>query len=196
MSRLGVWILFLSVLSGCATEPDAWRERCDLSDRELLARLDLKVITDSLVSGLCPTSDKSRPLINYQPEDSILVTDVVNVQTLVAGTLGLALGDILKGSVHDVCRVPVRQVENVRDFRLNGGGFQGLSRDPERIRDPQFTAPESIVTTFSYQPGKLTLVGKRIVLDDSAVVAITTRTVVWSCSRSLSGSKEFSWDLK
>lgn len=196
MVRFGSLILLGGLLSGCATEDDRWRDQCDLSDRELLARLDLKQITDSLVSPLCPPFDKNKSLVNYQPEDPILVADVVNVQTLTAGTLGLALGEILKGSVYDVCRVPIRQVENIRDFRLNGGGFYGLTRDPDRIRDPQFTASDSIVTTFSYQPRKLTLVGKRIVLDDSAIVAVSTKTVLWSCSRSISGERDFRWEVR
>jgi len=110
--------------------------------------------------------------------------------------LGLALGEILKGSVHDVCRVPIRQVEAIRDFQLNGGGLHGLTRDPQRIRDPQFVASESIVTTFSYQPRKLTLVGKRIMLDDSAIVAVSTKTVLWSCNRSPSGERDFRWEVQ
>jgi len=196
MARFGILVLLSSLLLGCATEEDRWRNRCDLSDRELLARLDLKKITDSLVVTLCPAFDKKKTVANYQPEDSLLVADVVNVQTLTAGTLGLALGEILKGSVYDVCRVPIRQVETIRDFQLNGGGFHGLTRDPERIRDPQFVASDSIVTTFSYQPRKLTLVGKRIILDDSAIVAVSTKTVVWSCSRSLSGERDFRWQIQ
>jgi hypothetical protein len=189
-------MLLGGLLLGCATEEDRWRDQCDLSDRELLARLDLKKITDSLVVTLCPAFDKRKTTVNYQPEDSILVADVVNVQTLTAGTLGLALGEILKGSVHDVCRVPIRQVETIRDFQLNGSGFYGLTRDPERIRDPQFIASDSIVTTFSYQPRKLTLVGKRIILDDSAIVAVSTKTVLWSCNRSFSGERDFRWEIR
>jgi hypothetical protein len=196
MARFGILLLLGSLLLGCATEEDRWRNRCDLSDRELLARLDLKRITDSLVVTLCPDADKKKTIVNYQPEDPILVADVVNVQTLAAGTLGLALGEILKGSVHDVCRVPIRQVEAIRDFQLNGGGLHGLTRDPQRIRDPQFVASESIVTTFSYQPRKLTLVGKRIMLDDSAIVAVSTKTVLWSCNRSFSGERDFRWEVQ
>jgi hypothetical protein len=189
-------MLLGGLLLGCATEEDRWRHQCDLSDRELLASLDLKKITDSLVVTLCPALDKRKTTVNYQPEDSILVADVVNVQTLTAGTFGLALGEILKASVHDVCRVPIRQVEAIRDFQLNGSGFYGLTRDPGRIRDPQFIASDSIVTTFSYQPRKLTLVGKRIILDDSAIVAVSAKTVLWSCNRSLSGERDFRWEIR
>jgi len=98
MARFGILLLLGSLLLGCATEEDRWRNRCDLSDRELLARLDLKRITDSLVVTLCPGADKRKTTVNYQPEDSILVADVVNVQTLAAGTLGWRSAKFSKGA--------------------------------------------------------------------------------------------------
>jgi hypothetical protein len=197
MSRSKILILFAALMGGCASGDDRWKDQCDLNERELLARLDFKQITDSLVVGLCPPGAGKRPLSGPLLDDSpILVTDVVNVQTFVAGPLGMALGDVLKGSVYDVCRVPIRQVENVRDFKLNASGFSGLSRDPGRIRETEFSASDSIVTTFSYQPRKITLVGKRIVLDDSTIVAVSTKTVTWSCARSYTGSKEVHWEVK
>jgi len=165
MLRLLGSFIVASLLIGCASGNDRWVNQCDLSERDLLARLDLKQIMDSLVTGLCPSGTGNKSMFAPQSDDlPLLVTDVVNVQTFVAGPMGLALGDVLKGSVYDICRVPIRQVENVRDFRLNASGFSGLSRDPDRIREPDFSASDSIVTTFSQQPRKLTLVGKRIVV--------------------------------
>lgn len=196
MTRLGVLFLLACVLSGCATEDLRSQGQCRLSDRELLSKVDFKQVTDSLVVGVCPPFDKKKTVFNYQPEDPILVADVVNIQTLSAGTLGLALGEILKSSVHDVCRVPIRQVENSRDYRLSGNGLNGLSRDPAQIREAEFTATDSIVTTYSTQPQKLTLVSKRIVLNDSAIVAVSTKTVHWSCGRSASGETDFRWETR
>jgi hypothetical protein len=197
MLKFGFVMLLGGLLYGCAVDYDRSLNQCRLSDRELLSRVDLKQVTDSLVVGVCPPFDRQRTVFNYQPDDPILVTDVVNIQTLNTGTLGLALGEVLKSSVHDVCRVPIRQVENGRDFRLNVSGFVGLTRDVEKIRESQFTAPDAIVTTYSYQPQKLTLVSKRIVLDDSAIVAVSTKTVIWSCDQDpLGGGGNFRWGLR
>jgi len=198
MLRLTAAFVAASLLFGCAAGDDRWVNQCDLSERELLSRVDLKQVMDALVMGLCPTGagTKAIPAV-FQPDDSpLLVTDVVNIQTFVAGPLGLALGDVLKGSVYEVCRVPIRQVESVRDFRLNSLGFSGLSRDPDRIREPDFSASDAIVATFSHQPRKLTLVGKRIVVNESTIVAVSTKTVIWSCTRSHSGSREIVWEVK
>jgi hypothetical protein len=198
MLRLAAAFVVASLSFGCASGDDRWVDQCALSEREILARVDLKQVMDSLVMGLCPSGAGNKPIFAaLQPDDSpLLVTDVVNIQTFVAGPMGLALGDVLKGSVYDVCRVPIRQVENVRDFRLNSSGFSGLSRDPERIREPDFLASDAIVATFSHQPRKLTLVGKRIVVNESTIVAVSTKTVTWSCTRSHSGSREIMWEAK
>jgi len=198
MLKLSAAFVIGSLSLGCASGDDRWLNQCDLSEREVLSRVDLKQVMDSLVMGLCPSGPGSKAIFAaFQPDDSpLLVTDVVNIQSFVAGPMGLALGDVLKGSVYDVCRVPIRQVENVRDFRLNPSGFSGLSRDPERIREPNFIASDAIVTTFSHQPRKLTLVGKRIVVNESTIVAVSTKTVTWSCTRSHSGAREIMWEAK
>ena len=198
MLRLSAAFVIVSLSLGCASGDDRWVDQCALSEREVLARVDLKQVMDSLVMGLCPSGPGSKAIsVAFQPDDSpLLVTDVVNIQSFVAGPMGLALGDVLKGSVYDVCRVPIRQVENVRDFRLNPSGFSGLSRDPDRIREPSFIASDAIVTTFSHQPRKLTLVGKRIAVNESIIVAVATKTVTWNCTRSPSGSREIRWEAK
>ena len=198
MLKLSSAFVIASLSLGCASGDDRWVDQCALSEREILARVDLKQVTDSLVLGLCPSGPGSKAIsVAFQPDDSpLLVTDVVNIQSFVAGPMGLALGEVLKGSVYDVCRVPIRQVENVRDFRLNPSGFSGLSRDPDRIREPSFIASDAIVTTFSHQPRKLTLVGKRIAVNESTLVAVATKTVTWNCTRSPSGSREIRWEAK
>jgi hypothetical protein len=198
MLRLAAAFIAASLSFGCASGDDRWVDQCAPSEREVLARVDLKRVMDSLVMGLCPSGTGIKPIFAaLQSDDSpLLVTDVVNIQTFVAGPMGLALGDVLKGSVYDVCRVPIRQVENVRDFRLNSSGFSGLSRDPERIREPDFSASDAIVATFSHQPRKLTLVGKRIAVNESTIVAVSTKTVTWSCTRSPSGTREMMWEFK
>jgi hypothetical protein len=198
MLKLSSAFVIASLSLGCASGDDRWVDQCALSEREILARVDLKQVTDSLVLGLCPSGPGSKAIsVAFQPDDSpLLVTDVVNIQSFVAGPMGLALGEVLKGSVYDVCRVPIRQVENVRDFRLNPSGFSGLSRDPDRIREPSFIASDAIVTTFSHQPRKLTLVGKRIAVNESTIVAVATKTVTWNCTRSPSGSREIRWEAK
>jgi hypothetical protein len=198
MLRLSAAFVIVSLSLGCASGDDRWLDQCALSEREVLARVDLKQVMDSLVMGLCPSGPGSKAIsVAFQPDDSpLLVTDVVNIQSFVAGPMGLALGEVLKGSVYDVCRVPIRQVENVRDFRLNPSGFSGLSRDPDRIREPSFIASDAIVTTFSHQPRKLTLVGKRIAVNESTIVAVATKTVTWSCTRSPSGTREMMWEFK
>jgi len=198
MLKLSAAFVIASLSLGCASGDDRWLDQCALSEREVLARVDLKQVMHSLVMGLCPSGPGSKAIsVAFQPDDPpLLVTDVVNIQSFVAGPMGLALGDVLKGSVYDVCRVPIRQVENVRDFRLNPSGFSGLSRDPDRIREPSFIASDAIVTTFSHQPRKLTLVGKRIAVNESTIVAVATKTVTWNCTRSPSGSREIRWEAK
>ena len=175
-------------LLGCAGPRQLTTEQCGLYTNDVLARLDTRRLSDELVAGLCPVADD----VSGPPLEAVVVPDLVDVQSLQPNRLGRAMGELLRASVHKICRVPIRQVELSRNFRLNSQGLTALSRNDLEVRDAHFPASVAIIGTYHLQNEKLTLVGRRIDIETSTILAVSTVEASWRCDLPTFGAPVFS----
>ena len=175
-------------LLGCGGPRQLATEQCGLYTNDVLARLDTRRLSDEMVAGLCPVVDDLR----VPPIEAVVVPDLVDVQTLQPNRLGKSMGELFRASIHKICRVPIRQVELSRNFRLNSQGLTALSRNDLEVRDPQFPASVAIIGTYHLQNEKLTLVGRRIDIETSTILAVSTVEAVWRCDLPTFGAPVFS----
>ncbi len=148
-----------------------------------------------MAQDLCPLTGKSE-MANFESAFPIVVPDVVDVQTLMPDSLGIAMGELLRNSVFRVCKLPVRQVELSQQFRLNPNGFMALTRDHAEVRERNISADTAMIGTYHLQSNKLTVVARRVALQESTITAVSNKEVTWKCERSLIGTTKFSWEIK
>ncbi len=176
-------------LLGCAGPRQLALEQCGLFTSDVLARLDTRRLSDDMVAGLCPPA----PDPNALPQNNVVVVpDLVDVQTLQANRLGKSMGELFRASIHKICKVPIRQVELSRQFKLNPDGLTALSRNHAEVRDTSFPASVAMVGTYHLQSDKLTLVGRRIDIETSTIQALSTVEASWRCDLPRHGAPVFS----
>ncbi len=175
-------------LLGCAGPRQLTTEQCGLYTNDVLARLDTRRLSEEMVANLCPVADD----VSGPPLEAVVVPDLVDVQTLQPNRLGKAMGELFRASIHKICRVPIRQVELSRNFRLNSQGLTALSRNDLEVRDPHFPASVAIIGTYHLQTEKLTLVGRRIDIETSTILAVSTVEASWRCDLPTFGAPVFS----
>ena len=189
ITRMAGIMLAGAGLLGCAGPRQLTIEQCGLFTNDVLARLDTRRISDDMVAGLCPPA----PDPNALPQDTaVVVPDLVDVQTLQANRLGKSMGELFRASINKICKVPIRQVELSRQFKLNPDGLTALSRNHAEVRDSSFPANVAIVGTYHLQSDKLTLVGRRIDLETSTILAVSTVEATWRCDLPRYGAPVFS----
>lgn len=188
--RLAVLGLAAALLAGCASERPLYE--CNVGASDALAQVDMRQLIDGLVAGLCPPE----PPEADAPREAVVVPDLVDVQTLQPGRIGVALGDLFRASVASQCRVPVRQVELSRHFRLNSAGLIALSRNQSEVRQAEFPASTAMVATYHLEGSRITLVGRRIDIASSTYLAASSREASWSCSGQAFGAKRLVHSLR
>jgi hypothetical protein len=182
------------VLTGCAST-DTPPERCSLSRSDIYSRIDTRKVIDEVARGLCRSPDQHVDIGRLPAEEAILIPDVLDVQSLRPESLGLALGELFRSSVSNICKLPIRQVELSRDLKLSRDGIVALTREAALAKQQEFKAQNAFIVTYSAQPTKLTLVARNVSLDTATIVGITTKEVSWTCQTNPSGGTQFSWRL-
>jgi len=179
-------------LAGCAsTVPVA---KCQVSSRDILSRLDTRQIVDELVAGICPSDPQA--LAFLPRSDAVIVPDLVDVHTLQPDRMGVALGDVFRASVFNVCKVPIRQAELSRNFKLTPGGLTALTRNPAEVREKNFPASTAMIGTYNLDGNKLTLVARRVDLENSVFLAVSSKEVTWSCESPTFGDNRLVFQVK
>lgn len=190
--RFFIAIFLPLLLASCASTNDQLRDRCSLSRADIYSRIDTRRVIDEVVKGLCKPSSTT-DLTNS--EDAVLIPDVLDVQTLRPESLGLALGELFRSSVSNICHFPIRQVDLSKELRLNRDGMVALTREATKARDQEFKAQNAYIVTYNAQPTKLTLVARNVNLDTATIVGISTKEVTWTCTTNVAGSTQFSWKM-
>lgn len=194
LQRLFIVFCLPLLLASCASSNDLLRDRCSLSRADIYSRIDTRRLIDEVVKGLCkPTLAKDAA--NFNPDDAVLIPDVLDVQTLRPEMLGLALGELFRSSVSNICQLPIRQVDLSKELKLNRDGMVALTREATKARDQEFKAQNAYIVTYNAQPSKLTLVARNVTLDTATIVGISTKEVTWSCTTSVSGATQFNWKI-
>lgn len=191
MEKLVICGVISLILMGCASEVTG--SNCQISSRDLLSQIDTRELMNGLVEGLCPP--RSASTSSLQNQDVLIVPDVVDVHSLQPDRLGVALGEILRASIFKICQIPIRQVELSREFRLSSDGLMALSRNPKEVRQPAFQASTAIIGTYHIDGSKLILVGRRVDIESSTYLAVTTKEISLTCESSYSGQKKMIYKI-
>ena len=183
------------LLASCSSTGPQQLDRCSLSRADIYSRIDTRKVIDEVVRGLCQPPGQSVDISQLPPEDAILIPDVVDVQNLKPDNLGLALGELFRSSVSNICRLPIRQVDLSRDLKLNRDGMVALTREASLAKQQEFKAQNAYIVTYNPQPTKLTLVARNVALDTATIVGISTKEVSWTCTTTPTGGTNFSWKI-
>ena len=183
------------LLASCASTNNQQQDRCSLSRADIYSRIDTRKVIDEVVRGLCQPPGHSVDISQLPPEDAVLIPDVVDVQNLKPDNLGLALGELFRSSVSNICRLPIRQVDLSRDLKLNREGTVALTREASLAKQQEFKAQNAYIVTYNPQPTKLTLVARNVALDSATIVGVSTKEVSWTCSSTPGGGTSFSWKV-
>jgi hypothetical protein len=192
--RLFIALCFALLLASCASTNDQLQDRCPLSRAEIYSRIDTRRVIDEVVKGLCKPASASE-IAAFTAEDAVLIPDVLDVQTLRPETLGLALGELFRSSVSNICHFPIRQVDLSKELKLNRDGMVALTREASKAREQEFKAQNAYIVTYNAQPSKLTLVARNVALETATIVGISTKEVSWSCMTNASGAAQFTWKM-
>lgn len=184
------------LLASCASTSNQQLDRCSLSRADIYSRIDTRKLIDEVVRGLCQPSGQPVDISQLPPEEAVLIPDVVDVQNLRPDSLGLALGELFRSSVSNICRLPIRQVDLSRDLKLNREGTVALTREASLAKQQEFKAQNAYIVTYNPQPTKLTLVARNVALETATIVGISTKEVSWTCTTTPSGGNNFSWKME
>lgn len=188
-----LFFLFISLttLSGCAGYMQP--AKCWLSTEEIASQIDFDAIIANAAQDMCG----STPLfLSNDPADALVVTDFVDIHSYTPNRLGVSLGDKLRTNLSQICAVPVRQTELMKNFRLNSKGLTALTRQPEELLSKSFEAKNAIIGTQDWQGNRLTLTIKSISLSDTLIQKSISREVHWSCKQDPLGNSKFEWHLQ
>ena len=184
------------LMISCASSSNQQSDKCSLSRADIYSRIDTRKLIDEVVRGLCKPSDQIVDISLLPSEDAVLIPDVLDVQSLKPDNLGLALGELFRSSVSNICRLPIRQIDLSRDLKLNRDGMVALTREASLAKQQEFKAQNAFIVTYNPQPSKLTLVARNVVLETATIIGISTKEVSWTCTTTPSGITNFSWKME
>ena len=189
--RLGSIALALAVLQGCSVLKTGMPSDCQMPGSEGLARVDMRRLTDELAAELCGPGHRVAGMADEGPPLAVLVPDLVDVQSLQAEALGLALGDLFRASVATVCKLPVLHPELAGRVRLNAAGLNALTRDHAEARLQRHAVATALVATYHMQDARFTVIARQLDIASSSVVSAAVREVSLGCRRTMAGRPEF-----
>ena len=191
MKGLFLLIGIASLSAGCALTREVPLVDCEVSRSDVVSKLDLRGLVQATSIGICDDFDDS---IGNTPIP-LVVPDVVDVQTLLPGTIGVALGELMRTAVFDECKLPVRQIDISGKIRLNDDGVTMLSRGLADGQERKISAAAAIIGAYSLERGRLTLTVRRLRIEDSTIQKITTRTLTYACRKPPVGRAKFRQEL-
>ena len=113
---------------------------------------------------------------------TVLVTDFVDIKSYMPENSGLLMGELMRGSLNQVCCYRIVQAEFGKYFRLNENGLVALTRRISEIKKDEYPQPEAVVGTYNYlNNSKVVLFVRRINTNTGHVVKMVTREIDYSC---------------
>ena len=190
MQRIAIYFSCVLLVQGCASKPQP--TRCSVKPNDIISEVDIHKLMDDIVVGLClPTTD-----LDSQKKDLTVVPDFVEMNSLQPARIGVVLGESLRASIFNICKIPIRQVELSKNFKLNSNGLMALSRNYTEVREEKFPVATAIIGTYDISGTKLSLVVRRIDIESASFLAVTSKTVNWKCDESTDGEKKIIFDIK
>ena len=113
---------------------------------------------------------------------TVLVTDFVDLKSYVPGESGLLMGELMRGSLNQVCCYKIVQAEFGKYFKLNENGLVSLTRRVSEIKHDGYPQPEAVVGTYNFlNNSKVVLFVRRINTTTGYVTKMVTREIDYSC---------------
>jgi hypothetical protein len=177
-------------------------EACsNATPRQLLEHTDLKSLFAGIAAEICANGcNGAAPGTDAQANtgtaysnapakagercagETILVTDFVDLQTLVPNKHGLLMGDLMRSSLNSRCGYRIVQAEFSSYFRLSENGLVVLSRNSADIKNREYRQSECVVGTYSFVGAKLIVTVRRINTLTGRITRMVTREIDYTCS--------------
>jgi hypothetical protein len=201
--RAAMALTLLAGLLGGGCVSRGWYPYSPISDgnscaqatpRQLLEHTDLKSLFDGIALEICAdgcegaadTGTASNPVYSKPNErcsgETILVTDFVDLQTLVPNKHGLLMGDLMRAGLNGRCGYRIVQAEFSSYFRLSENGLVVLSRNSEDIKNREYRQLECVVGAYSFVGRKLVITVRRISTLTGRITRMVTREIDYTCS--------------
>lgn len=196
ISRLFVLLAGVCLLSGCVTDvvygPCHGKTLPQLLDatelKPLFQEMAYELCTDSCTDCATRTPDGKLTItpkacgLEEIKRQTVLVTDFVDLKSYVPGDSGLLMGEMMRGSLNQVCCYKIVQAEFGRYFKLNENGLVSLTRRVSEIKKDEYPQPEAVVGTYNYlNNSKVVLFVRRINTTTGHVTKMVTRELDYSC---------------
>lgn len=196
ISRLFVLLAGVCLLSGCVTDvvygPCHGKTLPQLMDatelKPLFQEMAYELCTDSCTDCATRTPDGKLTItpqacgLEEIKRQTVLVTDFVDLKSYVPGDSGLLMGELMRGSLNQVCCYKIVQAEFGRYFKLNENGLVSLTRRVSEIKKDEYLQPEAVVGTYNYlNNSKVVLFVRRINTTTGHVTKMVTRELDYSC---------------
>lgn len=113
---------------------------------------------------------------------TVLVTDFVDLKSYMPGDSGLLLGEMMRGSLNQVCCYKIVQAEFGKYFKLNENGLISLTRRVSEIKNGDYPQSEAVVGTYNFlNNSKVVLFVRRINTETGQVIKMVTREIDYRC---------------
>jgi len=187
-----VVVSLVSLSAGCAHQSRA-SSASGCSLQELLKATDLKMLFSDIARDLCDDGDPRRSVdkkrsagscseLEGARQDTVLVTDFVDINSFVPKQAGLLMGELMRGSLNNVCCHKIVQAEFAAYFKLSENGLVSLTRKSSEIRNDEYQQPEAIVGTYNYIAGnKMLIFVKKINTESSNISRMVTKEINYTC---------------
>ena len=195
--RLAIVALLVCMLSGCAATEIVYGPCYGKTLPQLLDSTTLKPLFQEMAYELCTDSCTDCAVRNPDgtlkvtpktcsleeiKRQTVLVTDFVDLKSYVPGDSGLLMGELMRGSLNQVCCYKIVQAEFGKYFRLNENGLVSLTRRVSEIKRDDYPQPEAVVGTYNYlNNSKVVLFVRRINTTTGYVTKMVTREIDYSC---------------
>jgi len=194
--RLCILVLCILMLGGCASvhvqgpcHGKTLAQLLDATDmKSLFQQVAYELCTENCSDCFNKLPDGSVAILPNlcQMEDTkrqtVLVTDFVDIKTYMPELPGLLMGEMMRGSLNQVCCYKIVQAEFGKYFKLNEHGLVSLTRRISDIKQDAYPQPEAVVGTYNYvNNNKVVLFARRINTTTGHVVKMVTREIDYSC---------------
>lgn len=149
----------------------------------VVSRLDLTDVFDDIAEELCDGGCKRVSGANSlsSSKGTMLVTDMVDIQSYSPGRGGIFMSELMKSSLNNVCCYKIFQTEFGKHFQLSPDGLISLTRNQGEIKNRNYPSNEAIVGTYNYSPGKLFIFVRKINIYTGKISRFITKTVRIGC---------------
>lgn len=195
--RFAIGALLVCMLSGCAATEIVYGPCYGKTLPQLLDSTTLKPLFQEMAYELCtdsctdcaPRTPDGKLAVTPKTcgleeirRQTVLVTDFVDLKSYVPGDSGLLMGELMRGSLNQVCCYKIVQAEFGKYFKLNEQGLVSLTRRVSEIKNDDYPQPEAVVGTYNYlNNSKVVLFVRRINTTTGYVTKMVTREVDYSC---------------